>query len=92
MRISCAAQHETKLDCCKRGPLRFNIATRIARERSIGFDGEALTSHEAFCVSRIIGPDESFTRCIGELVDYREALQVREFTVARARLVLTQAE
>ncbi len=35
--IACAAQDETNLVCCKMAQLLFNIPTRIARVRSLGF-------------------------------------------------------
>lgn len=89
--IACAALDETNLVCCKLAQLLFNIPTRIARVRSLGFDSEALTSNEGFGVTRIICPEESLTRYIGKLIEHPEAMQVREFAGGRACLVSTRA-
>lgn len=92
--IACAAQDETNLVCCKVAQLVFNIPTRIARVRSSGFalenDGQLL-GRDGFGVDRIICPEESLTRYIGKLVEYPEALQVREFAGGRACLVSVRA-
>ncbi|WP_374608366.1 Trk system potassium transporter TrkA [Diaphorobacter nitroreducens] len=92
--IACAAQDETNLVCCKVAQLMFNIPTRIARVRSSGFDLEhnrALLGKDGFGVDGIICPEESLTRYIGKLVEYPEALQVREFAGGRACLVSVRA-
>ena len=92
--IACAAQDETNLVCCKVAQLVFNIPTRIARVRSSGFafaGDDALLGKEGFGVDRIICPEESLTRYIGKLVQYPEALQVREFAGGRACLVSVRA-
>ncbi len=92
--IACAAQDETNLVCCKVAQLAFSIPTRIARVRSSGFaleEGGDLLGKEGFGVDRIICPEESLTRYIGKLVEYPEALQVREFAGGRACLVSVRA-
>ena len=90
--IACAAQDETNLVCCKVAQLMFNIPKRIARVRSTGFQrDERLVGHEGFAVDRIICPEESLTRYIGKLIDYPEAMQVREFAGGRACLVSVRA-
>lgn len=90
--IACAAQDETNLVCCKIAQLLFNIPTRIARVRSTGLEGdERLLGTEGFAVDRIICPEESLTRYIGKLIDYPEAMQVREFAGGRACLVSVRA-
>lgn len=90
--IACAAQDETNLVCCKIAQLLFNIPKRIARVRSTGFVlDERLTGPEGFAVDRIICPEESLTRYIGKLIDYPEAMQVREFAGGRACLVSVRA-
>jgi len=90
--IACAAQDETNLVCCKVAQLMFNIPKRIARVRSTGFQrDERLVGPEGFAVDRIICPEESLTRCIGKLIDYPEAMQVREFAGGRACLVSVRA-
>lgn len=92
MLIACAAQDETNLVCCKIAQLLFNIPTRIARVRSTGLEGdERLLGAEGFAVDRIICPEESLTRYIGKLIDYPEAMQVREFAGGRACLVSVRA-
>ena len=89
--IACAAQDETNLVCCKVAQLLFNIPTRIARVRSSGFDaGGPLAGPEGFAVS-IICPEASLTRYITKLIEYPEAMQVREFAGGRACLVATRA-
>ncbi|HRG06460.1 MAG TPA: Trk system potassium transporter TrkA [Acidovorax defluvii] len=90
--IACAAQDETNLVCCKVAQLMFNIPKRIARVRSTGFQNEErLVAAEGFAVDRIICPEESLTRYIGKLIDYPEAMQVREFAGGRACLVSVRA-
>ena len=92
--IACAAQDETNLVCCKVAQLMFNIPTRIARVRSSGLElerNQALLGKEGFGVDRVICPEESLTRYIGKLVEYPEALQVREFAGGRACLVSVRA-
>ena len=90
--IACAAQDETNLVCCKIAQLAFNIPRRIARVRSTGFaQDERLTGPEGFAVDRIICPEESLTRYIGKLIEYPEAMQVREFAGGRASLVSVRA-
>ena len=90
--IACAAQDETNLVCCKLAQLVFNIPTRIARVRSSGYEDQALLlGKDGFGVDRIICPEESLTRYIGKLVEYPEALQVREFAGGRACLVSVRA-
>ena len=83
--IACAAQDETNLVCCKIAQLLFNIPKRIARVRTTGFEAhERLVGPEGFAVDRIICPEESLTRYIGKLIEYPEAMQVREFAGGRA--------
>ena len=90
--IACAAQDETNLVCCKVAQRVFNIPKRIARVRSTGFTlDERLSGPEGFGVDRIICPEESLTRYIGKLIDYPEAMQVREFAGGRACLVSVRA-
>ena len=90
--IACAAQDETNLVCCKVAQLMFNIPKRIARVRSTGVQrDERLVGPEGFAVDRIICPEESLTRYIGKLIDYPEAMQVREFAGGRACLVSVRA-
>ncbi|MFT4241356.1 MAG: Trk system potassium transporter TrkA [Acidovorax sp.] len=90
--IACAARDETNLVCCKVAQLLFRIPTRIARVRSRGFEGDGrLAGPEGFGVDRIICPEESLTRYIGKLIEYPEALQVREFAGGRACLVAVRA-
>ncbi|MGD9773895.1 Trk system potassium transporter TrkA [Diaphorobacter sp.] len=92
--IACAAQDETNLVCCKVAQMVFNIPTRIARVRSSGFDlerNQALLGKDGFGVDGIICPEESLTRYIGKLVEYPEALQVRQFAGGLACLVSVRA-
>ena len=90
--IACAAQDETNLVCCKVAQMVFNIPKRIARVRSSGFDkSEALLGKDGFGVDSIICPEASLTRYICKLVEFPEALQVREFAGGRACLVSVRA-
>lgn len=90
--VACAAQDETNLVCCKVAQLLFNVPTRIARVRSQGFEeGSPLVGKDGFAVDRILCPEDSLTRYIGKLVEYPEALQVREFAGGRACLVSVRA-
>jgi trk system potassium uptake protein TrkA len=92
MLIACAALDETNLVCCKVAHQVFGIPTRIARVRSNAFkDDSPLLGKEGFAVDRVICPEESLTRYIGKLVEYPEALQVREFAGGLACLVSVRA-
>ena len=92
MLIACAAQDETNLVACKIAHQLFNIPTRIARVRSAAFQGDSpLLGKEGFAVDRVICPEESLTRYIGKLIEYPEALQVREFASGLACLVSVRA-
>lgn len=92
--IACAQQDETNLVCCKIAQLMFNIPTRIARLHTTNFSGDqkdSLLGREGFAVDRIICPEDSLTRYIIKLVQYPEAMQVREFADGRACLVSCRA-
>ncbi|MDM0106947.1 Trk system potassium transporter TrkA [Variovorax sp. J22R24] len=92
MLIACAAQDETNLVCCKVGYQMFGIPTRIARVRSSAYKEDSpLLGKEGFAVDCVICPEESLTRYIGKLVEYPEALQVREFANGLACLVSVRA-
>ena len=92
MLIACSALDETNLVCCKVAHRLFNVPTRIARVRSQAFrHGSELMDKDGFAVDRVICPEESLTRYIGKLVEYPEALQVREFAGGRACLVSVRA-
>ncbi|MDM0044860.1 Trk system potassium transporter TrkA [Variovorax dokdonensis] len=92
MLIACAALDETNLVCCKLAHQLFNVPTRIARVRSPSYRADdALLGKEGFAVDRVICPEESLTRYIGKLVEYPEALQVREFAGGLACLVSVRA-
>jgi trk system potassium uptake protein TrkA len=92
MLIACAALDETNLVCCKVAHRRFNIPTRIARVRSQAYrHGSDLVDKEGFAVDRVICPEESLTRYIFKLIEYPEALQVREFAGGLACLVSVRA-
>lgn len=90
--IACAANDETNLVCCKLAQQVFGIPSRIARVRTAGYAGNAaITGPDGFAVDRIICPEESLTRYIGKLVEYPDAMQVREFAGGRACLVSVRA-
>jgi trk system potassium uptake protein TrkA len=90
--IACSALDETNLVCCKVAHRMFNVPTRIARVRSGAYGhGSALVDKEGFAVDRVICPEESLTRYIFKLIEYPEALQVREFAGGLACLVSVRA-
>lgn len=92
MLIACAAMDETNLVCCKVAQQMFNIPTRIARVRSGSYKADSpLVGKDGFAVDRVICPEESLTRYIGKLIEYPEALQVREFAGGLACLVSVRA-
>ncbi|WP_353234235.1 Trk system potassium transporter TrkA [Diaphorobacter ruginosibacter] len=90
--IACAAQDETNLVCCKVAKVMFNIPKLIARVRSSSLEkSEQLLGKEGFDVDRVICPEESLTRYIGKLIEFPEAMQVREFAGGRACIVAVRA-
>ena len=90
--IACAAQDETNLVCCKIAHMVYGIPTRVARVRSAGFDvNQPLMGPEGFAVDAIICPEASLTRYIRKLIEYPDALQVREFAGGRACLASVRA-
>ncbi len=92
MLIACAALDETNLVCCKVAYQTFGIQTRIARVRSDAFKEDGpLLGKDGFAVDCVVCPEESLTRYIGKLVEYPEALQVREFAGGLACLVSVRA-
>ena len=90
--IACAAQDETNLVCCKIAHMLFGIPTRVARVRASGFvEGQPLLGTDGFAVDAIICPEDSVKRYILKLIEYPEALQVREFAGGRACLSSVRA-
>ncbi|MDH1430231.1 Trk system potassium transporter TrkA [Comamonas aquatica] len=90
--IACAAQDETNLVCCKIAHMVFGVRTRVARVRAAGFDvSQPLLGPEGFAVDTIICPEASVMRYILKLIEYPDALQVREFAGGRACLSSVRA-
>jgi trk system potassium uptake protein TrkA len=91
--IACAPQDETNLVACKVAHDVFNVPTAIARLRSPEFeDGSPLMDKaRGFAVDRVICPEESVTRYIGQLVEHPEALQVLEFAQGLVSLIAVRA-
>jgi trk system potassium uptake protein TrkA len=91
--IACAPLDETNLVACKLAHDRFNVPTTIARLRSPEFeDGGALMDKTTgFAVDRVICPEDSVTRYIGQLVEHPEALQVLEFAQGHVSLIAVRA-
>jgi trk system potassium uptake protein TrkA len=91
--IACAPLDETNLVACKVAHDRFNVPTTIARMRSPEFeDGSPLMDKTTgFAVDRVICPEESVTRYIGQLVEHPEALQVLEFANGLVSLTAVRA-
>ncbi|RMX04895.1 Trk system potassium transporter TrkA [Corticibacter populi] len=90
--IACASADETNLVCCKIGHMVFNIPTRIARVRSGAWMEESkLLGPEGFAVDHCLRPEDSLTRYLNLLVEYPQAMQVREFAGGRAMLASVRA-
>ena len=90
--IACAKMDETNLVCCKVAEVMFEIPTRIARVRSSGLgDEEQKLCREGFGVDQIICPEGSLTNYIEKLIEYPNAMQVREFAGGRAALFSVRA-
>jgi trk system potassium uptake protein TrkA len=91
--IACAPMDETNLVACKVAHDRFGVPTTIARLRSPEFeDGTPLMDKAGgFAVDRVICPEESVTRTIGQLVEHPEALQVLEFAHGLVSLTAVRA-
>ena len=91
--IACAPMDETNLVACKVAHDRFNVPTTIARLRSPEFeDGSPMMDKATgFAVDRVICPEESVTRYIGQLVQHPEALQVLEFAQGLVSLIAVRA-
>ncbi len=92
MLIACASQDETNLVCCKVAQVVFNIPTRIVRVRSVPLkSNEGLLCEAGFGVTHAFCPEEALMSYIGKLVEYPEALQVRQFAQGSAALASVRA-
>ena len=90
--IACASLEETNLVACKIAQAIFNIPTRIARVRTSYLNGqEQLLSKDGFAVDALLCPEDSLTRYIAKLVEFPQALQVRNFAEGLACLVSVRA-
>ncbi len=86
--LACATQDSVNLTACKTAHVRFRTPHRIARLRSLEWAQHAdLLGEQGFAVSNVICPEASVTRYIQKLVEYPEALQVRDFAQGMASLV-----
>ena len=90
--IACATMDETNLVCCRVAEMVYKIPKRIARVRSsgLGTDNRAL-GKQGFGVDEIICPEASLTNYISKLIEYPDAMQVREFAGGRAALFSVRA-
>ena len=93
MLIACAALDETNLVVLQGRARRCSTSRRASRAcaRRAYKDDSPLLGKEGFAVDRVICPEESLTRYIGKLIEYPEALQVREFAGGLACLVAVRA-
>lgn len=92
MLISCASIEETNLVVCKIAQMVFNIPTRIARvQASLLEHKDILQAKEGFSIDALICPEESLSQYITKLVEYPQALQVRDFADGLACLVSVRA-
>lgn len=90
--VACAARDETNLVACKVAQIAFGIPTRIARLHSVQHTGAVdLLGKDGFAVDAAICPEDLLTRYIARLVEFPQALQVRDFAGGLARLVSVRA-
>lgn len=90
--IACASTDETNLACCKIAHMVFRIPVRIARVRSGAWmEDSQLLSPEGFAVDQCLRPEDSLTRYLSKLVEFPQAMQVREFAEGRAVLTAARA-
>lgn len=90
--IACTSQEETNLVVCKLAQMAFNIPVRIARVQAVHLEQmDILLSPEGFAISSIICPEESLTHYIMKLVEFPQALQVRDFAGGLASLASVRA-
>lgn len=91
--IACASLEETNLVACKLAHMVFNIPTRIARVKTsqLNLQDDILHSKEGFAVDTLICPEESLTQYIAKLIEFPQALQVRDFGNGLACLVSVRA-
>lgn len=90
--LACAADDAVNLTVCKTAFMRFHTPHRIARLRSSEWaEHMELLGEEGFAVNNIICPEASVTRYIQKLVEYPEALQVRDFAKGMACMVSARA-
>lgn len=89
--IACAAADEVNLVCCKLAHMLFHIPVRIARVRAGAWADASLLTTEGFAVDQCLRPEDSLTRYVARLVEYPQAIQVREFSGGRAILTAARA-
>lgn len=90
--LACASLEETNLVACKIAQLVFNIPTRVARVHTSYLSGkEQLLSKDGFAVDSLLCPEDSLTRYIAKLIEFPQALQVRNFANGLACLVSVRA-
>ncbi len=92
--LACASHDAVNLTACKVAAQRFNIPLRLARLRTQEWlnNSDQLLGDTGFAVSHTICPEMSVTRYIQKLVEYPEALQVRNFSGGMAALVSSRVE
>ena len=90
--IAATQNDQTNLVACKVAHTVFRVPTRIARLRSADFlDDPVLLSPSNFAVDYAICPEKDITEYIAKLIEFPEALQVREFAGGRLSLVAVRA-
>ena len=90
--LACAADDAVNLTVCKTAFMRFHTPHRIARLRSTEWSKHMeLLGEDGFAVSNVICPEASVTRYIQKLVEYPEAMQVRDFAHGMASMVSVRA-
>lgn len=92
--LACASSDAVNLAACKVAQQRFGVPRRVARLRATQwFDDEyqALLGSDGFAIDQAISPEASITRYVLKLVEFPEALQVREFARGLVALVSARA-
>ena len=92
MLLAVTQSDEVNLVACKIASALYNTPTRIARIRSADYLArKEIFSKDIFCVDFSICPEQILTDYIAKLIEFPEALQVREFAGGKVSLVVVRA-
>ena len=91
--LACTTVDALNLTACKVAHQSFNTPYRIARLRAAGWHAfRNLLDEDGFAVNQVICPEASITQYVQKLVEYPEALQVREFAQGLAALISVRVD